>query len=76
MGIGNLDDNEAILEILDIIKHSLKNSNILEAIQSIDSILKTYEKKELVVKAMKLLEKRMNIREITYLTMTRTESNI
>lgn len=57
MGIGNLDDNEAILEILDIIKHSLKNSNILEAIQSIDSILKTYEKKELVVKSYEIARK-------------------
>ena len=49
-GIGNYEDNEVILEILDIIKHSLKNSNILEAIQSIDGILKTYEKKEVIVK--------------------------
>ena len=49
-GIGNYEDNEVILEILDIIKHSLKNSNILEAIQSIDGILKTYEKKEVIVR--------------------------
>jgi DNA-binding cell septation regulator SpoVG len=49
-GIGNYEDNEVILEILDIIKHSLKNSNILEAIQSIDGILKTHEKFEVIVK--------------------------
>lgn len=47
-GNGNVDDNALILEILDIIKHSLKNSNILEAIQSIDGILKTQEKKEII----------------------------
>jgi hypothetical protein len=50
MGIGNSDDNAVILEILDIITRSLKNSNILEAIQSIDGILKTHEKKEIIVK--------------------------
>uniref|UniRef100_A0A6C0LA34 Uncharacterized protein n=1 Tax=viral metagenome TaxID=1070528 RepID=A0A6C0LA34_9ZZZZ len=50
MGIGNSDDNAVILEILDIITHSLKNSNILEAIESIDGILKTHEKKEIIVK--------------------------
>jgi DNA-binding cell septation regulator SpoVG len=49
-GIGNYEDNEVILEVLDIIKHSLKNSNILEAIQSIDGILKTHEKFEVIVK--------------------------
>jgi hypothetical protein len=50
MGIGNSDDNAVILEILDIITRSLKNSNILEAIESIDGILKTHEKKEIIVK--------------------------
>ena len=50
MGIGNSDDNAVILEILDIITHSLKNSNILEAIESIDGILKMHEKKEIIVK--------------------------
>ncbi len=57
MGIGNSDDNAVILEILDIIKHSLKNSSILEAIQSIDGILKTHEKKEIIVKKYEIARK-------------------
>lgn len=57
MGNGNYDDNAVIIEILDIIKHSLKNSNIIEAIQSIDAILKTHEKKELVVKYYEMARK-------------------
>ena len=57
MGIGNSDDNAVILEILDIITHSLKNSNILEAIQSIDDILKTHEKKEIIVKKYEIARK-------------------
>jgi len=56
-GNGNVDDNALILEILDIIKHSLKNSNILEAIQSIDGILKTHEKKEIIVKKYEIARK-------------------
>jgi len=47
---GNYDNEAAIVEILDIIKHSLKNNNISEAIQTIDNILKTNEKKDLIVK--------------------------
>ena len=44
-------DNEAVIvQKLDFIKHFLKNENILEAIQTIDNILKTNEKKELIVK--------------------------
>ena len=57
MGIGNSDDNAVILEILDIITRSLKNSNILEAIQSIDDILKTHEKKEIIVKKYEIARK-------------------
>lgn len=57
MGIGNTDDNAVILEILDIITRSLKNSNILEAIQSIDDILKTHEKKEIIVKKYEIARK-------------------
>jgi hypothetical protein len=57
MGNGNYDDNAVIIEILDIIKHSLKNSNIIEAIKSIDAILKTHEKKELVVKYYEMARK-------------------
>jgi len=56
-GNGNYDDNAVIIEILDIIKHSLKNSNILEAIQSIDGILKTHEKKELIIKNYEIARK-------------------
>ena len=56
-GNGNVDDNALILEILDIITHSLKNSNILEAIQSIDGILKTHEKKEIIVKKYEIARK-------------------
>lgn len=56
-GNGNLDDNAVILEILDVITHSLKNSNIIEAIQSIDSILKTYEKKEIIIKHYEIARK-------------------
>ena len=54
---GNSDDNSVILEVLDIIKHTLKNSNIVEAIQSIDNILKTYDKKELVLKKYEIVRK-------------------
>ena len=54
---GNYENEEAIIEILDIIKHSLKNSNILEAIHAIDNILKTYEKKELIIKKYEIVKK-------------------
>ena len=47
---GNYDNEAAIVQILDIIKHFLKNENISEARQTIDNILKTNEKKELIVK--------------------------